>query len=54
MGQLLKERIGSFQSEFLPFRVDPILEGLHMPGKQTGSHSYGDGKKLVCKHVGWL
>ena len=37
-GQHLKERICSPRSKFFPLRVDPILKGLHCPGKQTGSH----------------
>ena len=30
-GPTLKERICSYGSKFFPFRVDPILEGLHHP-----------------------
>ena len=33
--QLLKERICSWRSKFLLVRVDPILEELQCPGKQT-------------------
>ena len=32
--QLLKERICFCRSKFFPLRVDPLLEGLHPPGKQ--------------------
>ena len=35
-GQLLKERICSCWSKFFPVRVDPVLEGRHCLGKQTG------------------
>ena len=34
-GQLLKERICSKKSKFFPLKVDPILEGLSCPWKQT-------------------
>ena len=34
-GQLLKKRICSPWSKLFPLRVDPILKGLHFPGKQT-------------------
>ena len=29
----------SSQSKFFPLRVDPILEGLSLPGKETGYHN---------------
>ena len=53
-GSTLKERICSCRSKFFPLRVDPILEGLPLPGKQTGSHKScnpfkNDGK---TKHEG--
>ena len=38
-GQLIKDRICSSRSKFRSFRVDPILEGVNCPGKQTGCHS---------------
>ena len=34
----MKERICSYQSKFIPLRVNPILERLSPPDKQTGSH----------------
>ena len=37
-GQLFKERICSSRSKFFPLRVDPILEELCCPWKQSGSH----------------
>ena len=37
-GSTLKEKsICSRRSKFFPFRVDPILKGLHCSGKQKGS-----------------
>ena len=36
--QLLKKRICSPRSKFIPLRVDSILKGLHCPRKQTGRH----------------
>ena len=36
-GQFSKERICYSGSKFFPFRVDFCLDGLHCPGKQTGS-----------------
>ena len=37
-GQIRKENMCFPWSKFFPFRVDPILEELDCPGKQTGSH----------------
>ena len=34
-GQILKKRISIPRSNFFPLRVEPILPGLHCPGKQT-------------------
>ena len=36
--RLLMKRICSHRSKFFPVRVDPVLKGLHYPGKKTGSH----------------
>ena len=36
-GHLIKERICSHWSKFIPLREDPILGRLHTPGEQTGS-----------------
>ena len=49
-GQLIKERICSSRSKFLSFRVDPILEGVNCPGKQTGSHRSCFPLKMEEKH----
>ena len=37
-GKLLKKRICSSRSKFFPLRVDPILEWIIHPGKQSKSH----------------
>ena len=37
-GQLLKERICSIRSKFFPLTVDPILELLCLPGRQSECH----------------
>ena len=41
-----QKRIFSPKSKFFPFRVDPILKGLHCPGKQTGSYK----SCFICKN----
>ena len=50
-GQLVKERICSSKYKFFPSRVDPIVEGLQLPGKQTGSYLFPF-VKLVGKNIG--
>ena len=37
-GHIIKERLCSHWSKFIPLRVDPILGRLCPSGKQTGSH----------------
>ena len=37
-GQLFKKKNLAIQEQFFPLKGNPILKGLHCPGKQTGSH----------------
>ena len=37
-GQILKKSICSRQSKLFPIKIDPVLERLCPPGKQSGSH----------------
>ena len=51
-GQLLKERICSSGSQYLPLRVNMFEEGLCNPGKQTGSKNVFSFQILAEKHGG--
>ena len=45
-GQLIKKRVGSPRSKVFPLRIDPMLKGLHCPGKQKGSD-----KRRYCTNL---